>query len=147
MLDVYKLFIRICTDYCSAAFHSTLTLEQSNKIKRIQKTCLLVILGKMYISYTSALEMCGLSTLFSRREKRCLEFSLRCLKNKRTRDMFPLKPKYKQDIRTRDIFEVNFSRTTAYKNSTIPFCQRMLNDHFSGNTRGLGRVRYYVIYE
>ena len=55
LLDVYKLFIRSCIEYCSVAFHSTLTLEQSAKLKQIQKTCLRVILSAMYISYSAAL--------------------------------------------------------------------------------------------
>ena len=70
LLDVYKLFIRSCIEYCSVAFHSSLTIELSDKLERIQKTCLRVILGEMYIGYSAALEMSGLDTLFSRREKR-----------------------------------------------------------------------------
>ena len=46
--DIYVLYIRSITEYCSVAFHSSLTVEQSNKIERIQKTCFRVILGKMY---------------------------------------------------------------------------------------------------
>ena len=70
LIDIYKLFIRSVTEYCSVVFHSSLTTEQSNKIERIQKTCLKVILGDMYISYKAALEMCGLETLSKRREAR-----------------------------------------------------------------------------
>ena len=70
LLNIYVLYIRSVTEYCSVAFHSRLTQEQSNKLERIQKTCLKVILGEEYISYDSALEMCGLQTLYSRRENR-----------------------------------------------------------------------------
>ena len=65
LLDIYKLFIRSVTEYCSVVFHSRLTEEQSDKLERIQKTCLRVILGDMYIDYTSALEMTELETLRS----------------------------------------------------------------------------------
>ena len=44
LLEVYKLFIRSIIEYCSVVYHSRLTEEQSNKIERIQKTCLRVIL-------------------------------------------------------------------------------------------------------
>ena len=44
----------------------------SNKIEAIQNTCLRVILGVMYVDYISALEMCGLKSLYSRREHRSL---------------------------------------------------------------------------
>ena len=37
LIDIYILFIRSVTEYCSVAFHSSLTLEQSNKLETIQK--------------------------------------------------------------------------------------------------------------
>ena len=63
LLDIYILFIRSCAEYCSVVFHSTLTGEQSNTIERIQRTCLKIILGEMYMDYSSALEMTGLYSL------------------------------------------------------------------------------------
>ena len=129
LLDVYKLFIRSCVEYCSVAFHSSLTIELSDKLERIQKTCLKVILGEMYVSYGAALEMCNIDTLSSRREKRCLDFSLKCLKNQRTSRFFPLKPDHGQNIRGSEVYTVNFARTSTYRDSTIPYCQRLLNKH------------------
>ena len=132
LLDVYKLFIRSVVEYCSVVYHSRLTIEQSNKLERIQKTCLRVILGEMYIDYASALEMTGLHSLESRRFTRCLDYSLRSIKHPRNRNMFPLAQNssaYK--IREKEMFQVNFARTSTYKDSTIPFCQRLLNQHFT----------------
>ena len=71
LINIYILFIRSCTEYCSVAFHSTLTVHQSIDLERIQKTCLKVILGESYVSYEAALEMTGLTSLSDRREKRC----------------------------------------------------------------------------
>ena len=130
LLDIYKLFIRSIPEYCSVVFHSSLTAEQSNLIERIQKTCLKVILGDMFIDYESALEMCGLDTLFTRRAARCLDFALKCISHKKNRRFFPLKennPTCK--VREPEKFEVNFARTTSYLKSTIPYCQRLLNKH------------------
>ena len=84
LIDIYKLYIR-----SSVAYHYRLNQEDSAKVKRIQRTCLKVILGEMFISYESALEMCGLDTLIDRRRKRCLNFSLKCLKHPRNSRMFP----------------------------------------------------------
>ena len=78
LIEIYVLFIRSITEYCLVAFHSSLTVEQANDIERIQKTSLKVILGELYIDYQAALEMCGLQTLYERREERCLEFALKC---------------------------------------------------------------------
>ena len=130
LIDIYKLYIRSVTEYCSVVFHSSLTTEQSNIIERIQKTCLKVILGDMYITYPAALEMCGLETLSKRREARCLDFAKKCLEHPRNRRFFPLNPNipaYK--VRDVEKFKVNFARTSAYMKSTIPYCQRLLNEH------------------
>ena len=81
LLDIYVLFIRSVAEYCSVVFHSTLTGEQSNTIERIQRTCLKIILGEMYMDYSSALEMTGLGSLSDRRSKRCLDFSLKAIMN------------------------------------------------------------------
>ena len=48
LLNIYILFIRSVTEYCSVLFHSSLTQAQSNKVEKIQKTCLKVILGDEY---------------------------------------------------------------------------------------------------
>ena len=88
LIDVYKLFIRSIIEYCSVVYHSRLTEEQNNKLERIQKTCLKIILSEMYIDYQSALEMTGLSTLKSRRIRRCLDFSLKSINHPENQKMF-----------------------------------------------------------
>ena len=132
LLDVYKLYIRSITEYCSVAFHSSLTVEQSEKIERIQKTCVRVILGEMYIDYRSALEMCGLDTLPSRRVKRCLDFALKCSRHPRNSRLFPLNDNI-ADLASRksEKYLVNFAKGKTYQRSTIPYCQRLLNAHYS----------------
>ena len=131
LIDIYVLYIRSVTEYCSVAFHSSLTGEQTNKIERIQKTCLRIILGDMYIDYPSALEMTGLESLYDRRPKRCLDFSLKCLKHNRNTRLFPLKDNAREaSSKNSEIFSVNFASTNAYRDSTIPYCQRLLNQHF-----------------
>ena len=90
LVDIYKLYIRSVTEYCSVAFHSSLTVEQSYKLERIQKTCLRIILGDMYINYPAALEMTGLDKLSNRREKRCLTFGMRAIRHDRNEKLFSL---------------------------------------------------------
>ena len=132
LLDIYVLYIRSIAEYCSVAFHSSLTIENSDKLERIQKTCLKIILGEMYIDYSWALEMSGLDTLYYRRKKRCLDFSLKCVKHTRNRRLFPLNPKPQHNIRNSEKFHVNFAKTSTYRDSTIPYCQKLLNRHFDG---------------
>ena len=118
------------------AFHSSLTVEQSVKLEQILKTCLKVILGDMYVSYSSALEMTGLKPLSELRQQRCLDFARKCLKHPRNSKLFPLKKTEAKDLhnlRNQEIFEVNFSGGGKYKNSAIPFCQRLLNEFYMKN--------------
>ena len=130
LIDVYVLYIRSVTEYCSVAWHSRLTEEQKHKLERIQRTSLKVILGDMYIDYLSALEMTGLGSLDDQRLKRCLSFAIKCVKHPRNRRMFPMiENKESCELRNRNMFQVNFARTSTYKKSTIPFCQRLLNKH------------------
>ena len=133
LIEIYVLYIRSTAEYCSTAFHSTLTTEQSNKIERIQKTSLKIILGDMYIDYESALEMSGLETLFSRRAKRCLDFALKCTQHSKNSRLFPLNNKHPQcPVKKPEKYVVNFAKTTSYLKTTIPFCQRLLNKHHQG---------------
>ena len=60
--------IRSLTEYCSVVWHSRLTVEQTNKLERIQKICLKVILGDSYTRYSEALDMFSLVSLHQRRE-------------------------------------------------------------------------------
>ena len=131
LVEIYCLFIRSLTEYCSTAFHSSITINLTNKIEAIQKTCLRIILGVMYVSYEAALEMCGLQTLHIRREHRSLQFALKCTKHKTNKKIFPLNPSTDTHLmRHREKFKVNRSRTEVYKNSAVPYLQRRLNDHF-----------------
>ena len=135
LIEIYILFIRSITEYCSVAFHSSLTVEQANDIERIQRISLKVILAENYIDYSAALEMCGLQSLYDRREQRCLKFAQKCIKHPINRRLFPLNPNIESlhDIRSREKFVVNFARTESYRKSAIPYCQRLLNQHLKLN--------------
>ena len=130
LIEVYILYIRSVTEYCSVVFHSRLTVEDSDSLERIQKCCLRIILGDSYINYSAALEMTGLVTLHQRREERCLAFALKALKHPLNSRMFPINLETGQDTRTPEMFTVNFANTEAYKTSSIPDNQRRLNQHF-----------------
>ena len=131
-MEIYQLFIRSCAEYCAVAFHSSLTQAESKSLERLQSTCLKVILQDDYISYASALERTGLQTLYDGREERWLNFSIKCIKHPLNSHYFPLNPSLQNnvDIREREQFYVNFAKTEDYRNSAIPYCQRLLNTHF-----------------
>ena len=130
LLDIYKLFVRSRAEYMSVAWHSSLTAAEAQKIENVQKTSLKIILGNNYTDYTTGLVISGLETLLTRREARCLAFAKRCLVNEQTKHLFPLNPEGEQNLRNPEKFSVNFAHTENYRNSAVPYCQRLLNnDH------------------
>ena len=130
LLEIYILFIRSITEYCAVVFHSSLTQQQSKKLEGIQKTCLKIIYGDSYTDYETALKNSGLQTLAERRLKRCLDFSLKSLKHPKMSKKFPKNPNQNESLRFSEPFSVNFANTKSYQQSAIPFCQRLLNEHF-----------------
>ena len=135
LLEIYQLFICSCAEYCSVAFHSSLTEFQSRSLERLQSTCLKVILQDNYVSYSAALEMTGIETLYERREKRCLNYSIKSIRHPSNSRFFPLNHNFDNgtNVRERENFHINFARTEDYKKSAIPYCQRLLNSHFENN--------------
>ena len=131
LVDVFSLFIRSLLEYCCVVWHPTLTQDQSYDIERVQRTALKVILGDEYIDYESSLMECGLETLHSRRQKRCLTFGLRSLKHSKHKAMFPVSNQSDgTKVRLKNKFHVNFAHKTRYQKSSIPYIQNMLNEHF-----------------
>ena len=130
LLTIYKLFIRSCLEYCSVVFHSSLTIEQIKAIERIQKVSLKIILGSDYTDYQTALQTCNLKKLHLRREQRMLDFAHKSLKHPKHNQMFPISKQFHSNpfnIRSKEKFHVNASRTETYKNSSIPYMQRLLH--------------------
>jgi hypothetical protein len=128
LLDIYSLFIRSVLEYCSVVWHSRLTQEQTSDIERVQKICLRIILRENYVSYDAALEMCALDRLADRREARCMRFAKIFLKHPKFKNLFPLSEPEPYNFRSVEKYEVNFARTDHYRDSTIPYLQRKLND-------------------
>ena len=127
-ITVYKLYIRTSLDYCSVAYHGSLSSQQAADLERCQAVWLRVIFVEMYVSYEAALEMAGLSKLADRRQEMCIDFAKKVHQT-------PIKPQIlpnqnqtnTNQIRNREKYLVNFASTNFYKNSAIPYCQRLLN--------------------
>ena len=117
LLNIYILYIRSLLEYCSVVWHSTLTVEQGQKLESVQKVCLKVILGEKYTGYKDALEYCGLASLSDRREEKCLNFGLKSLLHPIHSEMFPVNQQTlnKQDrSRNSEHFRVNWAKSDSY---------------------------------
>lgn len=130
LIQIYCLFIRSRTEYCSVVFHNSLTQAQEKKIEIIQKTSLKIILQDQYEGYEAACQLTGLSSLVQRREARSLTFARRCLDSPEMSRLFPRFGHLpQQELRDRDTFVVNFARTVNYQQSAIVHCQNQLNHY------------------
>ena len=49
------------------------------------------------------------------------------MKNDQTKHFFPLNPDALHDLRNPEKYIVNFAHTENYRNSAVPYCQRLLN--------------------
>ena len=99
----------------SVVWHSSLTLQQSQKIEKIQKTS------------PAALEMTAFEELLVRRQKRYISFAKKSLKYPIGASLFPQNHQHDQNLRTQEKYKVNFSHTESYKQSTVLFFQNLLN--------------------
>ena len=127
LLEIYSLTIRSRTEYLSVVWHSSLTLQHSQKIENFQKTSLKIIIGDNYIDYPAALEMTTFEELSVGRQKRCLSFTKKFLKYPIRASLFPQNHHNDQNLRTQEKYRVNFVHTESYKHSAFQFCQNLLN--------------------
>ncbi|KAI8517737.1 hypothetical protein Bbelb_037540 [Branchiostoma belcheri] len=67
LVTVYVSYIRPVLEYAAPVWHSGLTTELSNKIEKIQRRAVRIIMGTKYTSYTEGCSYLGLPTLQSRR--------------------------------------------------------------------------------
>ena len=87
------------------------------------------IIGTKYTNYEDALLKVDLETQNNRREQLCLKVAKNCLKNDKTKDMFKLNNKnHDMKSRKKEKYEVNYANTGRYKDSAIPYMQRLLNN-------------------
>ena len=99
-------------------------------MERVQKRAVRIIVGGIhYENYEACLIKAGLESLENRRKNLCNKFADKCIKNEKTKTMFPLREKaHKMIAREEEKFAVNFANTERLKNSSIPYMQNELNN-------------------
>jgi hypothetical protein len=127
---IYILFIRSHLEQSCQVWHSSLTLENLTDIERVQKNSLKIILQDQYLNYANALDTMGLDSLYDRREELCFSFAKKSSKNSNSqiRSMFPLNDAHSTvETRHPEKYHVNLAKTGRYKESAVPYMQRLLN--------------------
>ena len=114
-----------------------LTGKEVKQLERVQKSALAIILGDSYKSYKHALKKLDVESLESRREKICLTFGKRALKNEKFCKWFSYNDVNKPKINTRHaeskpIYKLKpvTTKTKRYKRSPIPYITNLLNTEF-----------------
>ena len=126
---IYIAYIRSVLEQSCVVWHSSLTEENSNDLERIQKCAVRIMLGNNYTNYEDALIKADLQTLKERREELCLSFAKKCVKNDKTKHMFPENIKsHAMILRKEEEFEVNHANTERLFKSAIPYMQRIMNN-------------------
>ena len=126
MINIYCLYIRSVAEQSCVVWFSAITTGEENDLERIQKVALRIILKENYITYESALNITNLETLKARRSRLAKKFAIKCTKNEKTKDMFPLKSNV-IDTRNSEKYEVTRAKTNRLAVSSIPTMQKMLN--------------------
>ncbi|XP_035660325.1 polycystic kidney disease protein 1-like 2 [Branchiostoma floridae] len=67
LVTVYVTYIRPVLEYCAPVWHSGLTTALSDRIEKVQRRAVRIILGQSYTSYTDACSDLGLPSLQARR--------------------------------------------------------------------------------
>ena len=128
MLNIYVLYIRSVLEQSAVVWNSSITKGEQLDIERVQRCALRIILGENYTSYQESLKVCNLVTLKARRNQLSLKFAIKCTKNDKTKDIFPLNAK-PADTRYHEKYSVTRAKTDRLANSAVPFMQRLLNKH------------------
>ena len=69
--NIYILFIRSILEQSCVLWHSSLTLEDSNNLDRVQKSSFRIILQEDYEDYEKILQQVNLQSLYERRISLC----------------------------------------------------------------------------
>ena len=136
LLQIYKLFVRPILEQSCNVWTSSLTQESSDALERVQKAAFKVILGTNYKTYEEAQEILQTTNLKQRRNKLCLNFAKKCVRNPKFQNLFPLnKKKSVMKLRKQEKFKIDHINTERLKKSAIPHMKRILNEHYNNEKK------------
>ena len=116
----------------AVVWSSSLTDQNKADLERVQRSAVKVIFGPNYRGYKKGLTTLNLETLEERRENLCLRFARKCVRNEKTKSMFPLNIKeHKMKTRNFEKYEVQHANTDRLRKSAIIYMQNLLNKNES----------------
>ena len=122
----YQGRIRSHLERYAPIFHFAISQKVSNMIEKVQKACVIIILGKQATpSYSRNLALLDLATMLERREKLCLNIAKKSFKRPVHNKMFIWDEKRRTRSRRKVI--VPYASTERYRRSVIPSLARIIN--------------------
>ena len=141
LLIAWKVLLRPITEYAVPLWHSGLLKSDINKLERLQKKAIGLILGTTYIenrryykvngqavSYETALTHLELPTLTERREILTSKFALETFKNERHKGFFKEKVNVRPNSRYKPRIQEEICATERLKNAAVPYMSKILNN-------------------
>ena len=128
--NVYFLFVRSLLEQSATVWHSSITEENNQDLERVQKSAVKLILGEQYIDYKRGLMKLDMESLEQRRENLCLNFAIKCVKNPKTKGMFPeTKKAHPMETRKQERFHIQHAHTERLKKSSVIYMQNIPNQN------------------
>ena len=126
LLMVFMSRVRIHLEQHVPLWHFSITKSLSDKIERVQKMCLYIILGGLatpdyYLNST----MLNLEPLSERRDKICRKFSAKTFKHPTHRNMFAINQGKSTSFKRK--VEVPITKTARYAKSAVPNLAKIIN--------------------
>ena len=108
-------------------WHSSLPGTERLRIERVQKTALHIILGDKYKSYSHALQLLHVESLFSRRQKLCKTFARKAFNSSKFNNWFRVKKKQSVTRLEQPRLENVHCRLERFEASPVRYLTKLLN--------------------
>ena len=130
LVHIYTMYIRPLLEFAAPVWNSSLTMDQSTNIERVQRRALNMIMYPERLHYEDLLEILQIPSLSNRRIDIVTSFAKSLLSSERHRNMLPpsrrdLLPD--RTLRNAHHLHIPKARTTRYQQSPIPNFVKLLN--------------------
>ena len=133
LIEVYKKEIRTLLEYAVQIWNGALTQKDSEKIEKVQKIVLRLLLRHEYTSYTEACKKFGLEKLSTRRNLLCVKFVKKEFKNS-TGVFTKLESQKRRKVSKKNFVHEPKTRTQRHYTSCYAYLSRLLNNELTLNS-------------
>ena len=127
LVTIYKGYLRPLLEYAVPLWNGAITQQHDQRLERIQKRVIKLILGGGYNDYLSALESFNLQTLNNRRSSLCLKFASELTTKQNMSHLIP-PPKLNQRVlRKTNLIPQPKCKTNRFRDSAVPYMISLLN--------------------